>query len=272
MTEVINNRLFQLSNNISSESSINELIDILKPYMLFVTNKVYVKQDDKIINSPELNIDSIKEETKNNIINNTIAPIQRDTLFWCIYIAIHGYEEYNVIHNNHNTREIESRQELLNKITKDSSKMKLSNHKVTKSNISEILSDLMTSPYKTNILCLIAITVYYNINIVIMNEEKTLRMEFTTPIDDAKTYILYKNDRNNYSIRPEELMEFELDDIRKTSFLIENNEKQIKSIGSYKVDVLVHYAKMFELYNEAEKYKKTDIYNLIREYVTKFTL
>jgi hypothetical protein len=67
-------------------------------------------------------------------------------------------------------------------------------------------------------------------------------------------------------------LEFELADIRNTSYLIENNEKQIKSIGSYKVDILTQYVKQFGMYNEAEKYKKTDLYILLSEYVTKFTI
>ena len=131
----------------------------------------------------------------------------------------------------------------------------------------------MTTPYKTDVLCLIAITVYYNINFVIMNEKKTLRFEFTTnATDDANTYLLYKNDRNYYSIRIDPLLEFELADIRNTSYLIENNEKQLKSIGSYKVDRLEQYVKQFGMYNEAEKYKKLDLYILLSGYVTKFTI
>lgn len=272
MTDIIYNRLFQLSNNTLVKTTPDELIKELTPYMLLVSTKLSNKCDDENIeiknNDNDMNVpDTIKPH-----INNTISPLQRDSLFWCIYIAINDYAEYNVIHNNHNTCEIEWKQKLSKKITEDLSKIKTSNHKITKANVSEILSDLMTNPYKTDVLCLIAITIYYNINIVIMNELKTLRFEFMTQNEDAKTYVLYKNDMNYYSICPESLMEFELDDIRKTSFLIENNEKQMKSVGSYKVDSLVQYAKMFGLYKEAEKYKKNDIYNMVREYVTRFTL
>ena len=40
----------------------------------------------------------------------------------------------------------------------------------------------MTNPYSTDVLCLIAITIYYNINIVIMNELKTLRFTKTEQV------------------------------------------------------------------------------------------
>jgi hypothetical protein len=106
-----------------------------------------------------------------------------------------------------------------------------------------------------------------------MNEKNTLRFEFMTNTDDdANTYILTKNDRNYYSIRIEPLLEYQLADIRNTSYLIENNEKQIKSIGSYKVDKLEQYVKQFGMYNDTEKYKKMDLYNLLREYVTNFKI
>ena len=106
-----------------------------------------------------------------------------------------------------------------------------------------------------------------------MNDAKNLRFEFiTNAIDDANTYLFYKNDKNNYSIKIEPLLEFEITDIRNTSYLIENNEKPIKSIGSYKVDTLEQYVKKFGLYKNTEKYKKTDLYNLLREFVTGFTI
>jgi len=273
MTDIIYNRLFQISsnNNTLVKSTPDELIKQLTPYMLLVSTKQSNKCDDENTENKIDNTDMNVPDTIIPHINNTISPLQRDSLFWCIYIAINDYAEYNMIHN-HNTCEIEWKQKLSKKITEQPTKMKMSNHRITKANVSEILSDLMTNPYTTDVLCLIAITIYCNINIIIMNESKTIRFEFMTANEGEKTYVLYKNDRNYYSICPEPLMEFELDDIRKTSFLIENNEKQMKSVGSYKVDALVQYAKMFDLYNEVEKYKKTDIYNMVREYVTRFTL
>jgi len=277
MTSIIHNRLFQVSNDILVQPPVDELIMKLAPYMLYNKNKSGIMKDETI------DIEKANNNSKTNHIepeslivdnrNDMISPTQRDSLFWCIYIVIHDYKEYNVIRNNHNTREIEWKQELSKRITTNPSKIKNSNHKTTKANVSEILSDLMTNPYKTDVLCLIAITVYYNINFIIMNEKKTLRFEFmTNTTDDANTYILYKNDRNYYSIRIDPLLEFELADIRNTSYLIENNEKQLKSIGSYKIDRLVQYVKQFGMYNEAEKYKKLDLYILLSEYVTKFTI
>ena len=271
MTSTIYNKMFQLNNNVCIGQTTDELLCKLTPYMLTINNKESINHENI-----EVDVSGTTNENTQEIMTtkiDMISPPQRDSLFWCIFIAIHEYKEYNVIRNNHNTREIEWKQELSKKITSNPSKIKNSNHKTTKANVSEILSDLMTNPYKTDILCLIAITVYYNINIIIMNDAKNLRFEFiTNAIDDANTYLFYKNDKNNYSIKIEPLLEFEITDIRNTSYLIENNEKPIKSIGSYKVDTLEQYVKKFGLYKNTEKYKKTDLYNLLSEVVTGFTI
>ena len=273
MTSTIYNKLFQI-NNVCMEKTNDELLCELSPYMLTINNKESVNHANTSVDLTDVSTtpNENRQEVE-SIKKDIISPSQRDSLFWCIYIAIHEYKEYNVIRNNHNTREIEWKQELSKKITSNPTKIKNSNHKTTKANVSEILSDLMTNPYKTDILCLIAITVYYNINIIIMNDAKNLRFEFiTNATDDANTYLFNKNDKNYYSMQIDPLLEFELADIRNTSYLIENNEKPIKSIGSYKVDKLEQYVKQFGLYKNTEKYKKTDLYNLLREFVTGFTI
>ena len=274
MTSNIYNKMFQLNNNVRIGQTTDELLCELTPYMLTNKNKEYVNHANTTIDLSGISMTTneiVQEITSSE--KDMISPSQRDSLFWCIYIAIHEYKEYNVIRNNYNTREIEWKQELSKKITSNPSKIKNSNHKTTKANVSEILSDLMTNTYKTDILCLIAITVYYNINIIIMNDAKNLRFEFiTNATDDAKTYLFNKNYKNYYSMQIDPLLEFEIADIRNTSYLIENNEKPIKSIGSYKVDKLEQYVKQFGLYKNTEKYKKTDLYNLLREFVTGFTI
>ena len=272
MTSTIYNKLFQVNNNVCMGQTTDELLRQLTPYMLTINNKECIPHENTTADLSGISI-TTNENVEEPLEKDIISPNQRDSLFWCIYIAIHEYKEYTVIRNNHNTREIEWKQELSKKITANPTNIKNSNHKTTKANVSEILSDLMTNPYKTDILCLIAITVYYNINIIIMNDTKNLRFEFiTNATDDAPTYLFYKNDKNYYSMQIDPLLEFELADIRNTSFLIENNEKPIKSIGTYKVDKLEQYVKQFGLYKNTEKYKKTDLYNLLREFVTGFTI
>jgi hypothetical protein len=272
MTDIIQRKLFlpmDATPDASTCESITTIISLLNPYMLTINNKSI---------TPKLNIDTqsvvvpegrpIPEQP----CISTLTPPQADSLFWCIYIAIHKYDEYLMIHNKHNMLELEWKQKLSKQITDCPSKLKQSNHKVTKANIQEILSDFMTAPYKTNMLCVIAITVYYNINIVIMNSTNNMRMEFLTDALPAYTYVIYKNERNHYSICPEPASSVELAHIRNSTFLIENNEKPLKSIGSYKVDELIQYAKLFGIYNDHEKYKKNELHDIVGEYTAKYNI
>jgi hypothetical protein len=271
MTDIIQRKLF-LPSAVTTCESITDIISLLNPYMLTINNKsIALKQQIETKSSDVLECQSTVEQSCDNKIS-TISPAQTDSLFWCIFIAIHKYDEYLMIHNKHNMNEIEWKQKLSKKITDCPSNLKQSNHKVTKANIQEILSDFMTSPYKTDILCVIAITVYYNIHIIIMNSTNNMRMEFLTDALPTDTYVIYKNERNHYSICPEPITTDELACIRNNSFLIENNEKPLKSIGSYKVDDLIQYAKLFGVYNDHEKYKKNELYDIVGQYVAKYNI
>ena len=262
MTEIIQRKLFLPTTAAAGTcESIADIMTMLKPYMLTINNKSIVqKQSIETQVSADENVPESKQVIDKPCDNkiSTLTPPQADSLFWCIYIAIHKYEEYLMIHNKHNMLELEWKQKLSKQITDCPAKLKQSTHKVTKANIQEILSDFMTAPYKTNMLCVIAITVYYNIHIIIMNSTNNMRMEFLTdtlPTDVhlVDTYVIYKNEKNHYSISPEPASVDELTRIRNSSFLIENNEKPLKSIGSYKVDELIQYAKLFGVYNDHEK-------------------
>jgi len=287
MTEIIQRKLFLPDTatsvtEASTRESITKIMTMLNPYMLTINNKSIVQKQSIESHGSSTTCDNVKEiqrvveEPCDNKISN-LTPAQADSLFWCIYIAIHKYDEYLMIHNKHNMIELEWKQKLAKLITDCPTKLKQSTHKVTKANIQEILSDFMTAPYKTNMLCVIAITVYYNIHIIIMNSTNNMRMEFTTdthPTDAhlVDTYVIYKNERNHYSICPEPASSAELARIRCSSFLIENNEKPLKSIGSYKVDELIQYAKLFGVYNDHEKYKKNELHDIVGEYAAKYNI
>ena len=170
----VHNSLFLQQNGAGrvTKKSIDELLPTLTHYMLSIDSKT-VPQHLQIDTNIENNIETDDKSRdcvdlcQNNA--NVIAPHQEDSLFWCIYIAIHQYDEYLMINNKHRTCEIEWKQRLTEKMNACHSMLKQSNHKVTKTNIQEILSDLMTSPFKTNFLCVVAITVYHNIQFIIMN-------------------------------------------------------------------------------------------------------
>ena len=288
MTDTIRHMIFlhKEPDHNTSNKSIGAILKTIEPYML--TNDNMIRDPiqctsvnnnmDNIENKSSISPPQINEDIPpalhraSNDEHKLISPMQKDSLFWCIYIAIHAYDEFLMIRNKHNTIEMDWKQQLSSMITGCPTKIKQSNHKITKANIQEILSDFMTSPCKTNMLCVISISVYHNIHFVVMNSTNNMRMEFTTDNTEANTYILYKNDRNHYSICDEPVTTERLSQIRSNSFLIENNEKPLKSVGSYKINNLVDYATLFGVYNENEKYKKTELYKLVGDYIAKYNI
>lgn len=276
MALIIQNLLFK-PMNIEKDISYNELIQYISPYMLTLGNKNTINANananGNVNNATIMKNTHIEEakEPKKEIIN-IIEPKQKDTLFWCLFILLNDYGEYTSIHHNYNMRELEWKHELSKEISKTPTLIKNSNHKVTKACVQEILSDLMSNIQITNINCLIAITVYRNINIIIMNHTKKLRMEFSSGDNDNNTYVIYKNDNNRYSVQFDSLSEPDLIDIRNSSYLIDNENKPLKSVGSYKVDELIQMVKIFDAYNNNTKYKKNDLYLLLGEYITPFII
>jgi hypothetical protein len=288
MTHTIRDMVFlhKDTNHNTCNKSVSDILKPFEPYMLTIDNMirdpilcVEVKKNmDNIENKSSISNANVNKDIPNglqpatNDENNLISPRQQDSLFWCIYIAMHAYDEFLMIRNKHNAIEMEWKQQLSSMITGCPTKIKQSNHKITKANIQEILSDFMTSPCKTNMLCVIAISVYHNIHFVVMNSTNNMRMEFTTDNNEANTYVISKNDRNHYSICDEPVTAEKLLAIRSNSFLIENNEKPLKSVGSYKIDNLIEYATLFGVYNENEKYKKTELYKLVGDYIAKYNI
>jgi hypothetical protein len=261
----IHNMLFRPE----SYTTNTDILHNLQPYML-TTNMLQdtntISNITKICNNN--NIDNkILTTVDESIPCELIVPRHTDSLFWCIYIILNDYEDYLNIHHNHSVKELEWKQSLLHDIKKSPTCIKKSNHKITKAGLECILSDLMTSSTRTGKDCLVAICVYRNINIIILEHDKKVRMEFLSGEESCKTFLLKKTDNKRYSVTLNELSIIELEDINNTTILIDNHEKPLKSIGSYKNDALIDIAKKCNLYNHNQNYKKADLYKLISEYI-----
>jgi hypothetical protein len=69
-------------------------------------------------------------ETKPTPIIEFISPTHQDSLFWCIYIAMHGYNDYLQVSRNYGVKELEIKQKIGNYIQSNPSKMKKTNIKI----------------------------------------------------------------------------------------------------------------------------------------------
>ena len=197
-------------------------------------------------------------------INDIVSPTQHDTLFWCIYIVIHGYNDYLQIGRNYGVKELELKKLIGESIQSYPNQLKQTNYKITKVAIQEILSDLMTSQKETNMLCLIAMISYFKLNIIIVNSTNKLMLEFVClPDITLPTYILYKDAYGKYSIKTTPIYKVEIEMMKSTMVCLENYIKPLKPISTYKIDDLIFIAKKVGIYNETDKPKKNELYEQI---------
>lgn len=281
MSMIINNLLYRF--NIFSNPKDVSLLD---KYMLTTENKELIINNSNTINNEKL-INTDEQQTETEVETELISeevirqkeelyhPKQQDTLFWCLYIMKYGYNDYLQIDHNYGVKELEEKQHISKFMKENVMKIKNTNYKLTNVAIQEILSELMTSQKDTSLLCLIVMIVYYNINVLIINDTTKCMLEFwcnkdripdinnSSEQDDALTYVLYKTENGKYKLQYENIGSFQINDLKEKYVVLESYNKYIKAISNYKVEELEDYAKKFGVFDETKKYKKAELYELV---------
>lgn len=200
--------------------------------------------------------------------DDIVNPTQCDTLFWCIYIAIYGYNDYLQIGRNYGIKELEIKKMVGDSIQKCPSKLKQTNYKITKVSIQEILSDFLTTQKETSMMCLIAMIVHFNINVILVDSTNKFMLEFVSQIDvTLPTYVLYKDSFNKYKIQTTPLSLEHIMNMKKNMICLENYMKPLKTISAYKMEDLIQLAKTVGIYNETEKKKKNELYEQLNNVI-----
>lgn len=209
------------------------------------------------------------QETNSTPIIEFISPTHQDSLFWCIYIAMHGYNDYQQVSRNYGVKELEIKQKIGNYIQSNPSKMKKTNMKITKAAVQEILSELLTSVRETSFFSMIGMLVYYKINILIVDATGKKMLEFVSDVDnELPTYVLHKDVFGKYKLQSDPISKHQIDKMKTTIYCLESYLKPLKTISSYHVEDLYKIAKQIGIYDENKKYKKTDLYQQLSEALT----
>ena len=216
------------------------------------------------------NIDVVKDTDANGaeVIDEKelISPRHQDTLFWCLFIINFGYKEFLQVDRNYGVKELEEKQKIYEFIKNNSAKVKQTNYKITNVAIQEMLSELMTPQKQTSMLSLIGLIVYYNVNLLIINEETKCMLEFwanTEMKTDTLTYILYKSSDGKYKLQFENIGEYKVNELRNKYMVLEHYSKYMKSVSGYKVEELEAIAQKLNIFDETKKYKKSELYENI---------
>ena len=195
------------------------------------------------------------------VVETMIYPEKKDNLFWSIYISIYGYETYHLIERRYQNAELEEKQKIVEFIKKNPNEMKNSNHKITKINMQEMMSDLLTNA-KIELSVLVALALFYNKRIIIIQGEHPGFYLEIYPIslenDRNQVILLTKNKKQDYGvdldITPEKIINIENNMLK-----FQHYEKPLKAISNYKVDELENIAKKLNI-DMSKKYKKPEVY------------
>lgn len=270
MTAYIQSLLFE-PYNLHPDTYLEDIRDVMftvdykKKYR---NRKAIEKQEEFFVEKPETEKNqcvNIPTEKETAVTVEYKKPKQKDTLFWCLYIAKYGYDEYTEIHTHYGTKQLEIQQKIGNHIRNNMVLLKNVNTRITKAAAQEILSELLTDSKTTSMHVLYAYAIYYNMNLILLHPSTEYYLEIQSDtMEDVGTYLLQKDDRQQYSIREVPLTEQEYKKIVDTKYRLESHLRPLKAIGNYKIE---------ELYTVAEKVKmdltmkrtKPELYNAITE-------
>jgi hypothetical protein len=268
----ISNTLLDASSNVMKQNKKEEAdieeIDMVMDNTISSQNEVInntLTESNVDVVTYEPTVSSEPEPEPESQRKDFVSPKQQDTLFWCVYIAVHGYDEYMQISRNYGVKELEIKKKIADDIIASPYKMKHTNYKITKIMVQEILSELMTSQKSTSMLCLYSMAVHYNIRILIVDSTQKLLLEFLpdTSNTDVKTFVLYKDSYGKYKLDLEELSTDKVNELKTKMICLENFTKPFKAISNYKLNELEEIAKKVGVYDETKKYKKNELYEEI---------
>jgi hypothetical protein len=246
-------------------------ISTYKKFMLTKETK-----DDFVYSTIKLEPSQVEPET---IVETMVEPApelfqprQQDTLFWCLYVLHHGYHEYQRIGHNYGVKELEEKQRLAKFINENKLRIKSTNHKVTNIQIQEILSELMTSQKETSLNVLGALTVFYDMNIILICPDGRCMLPYfvrnrydENSSSNRHTYVLYKDKYGKYRAQMEPISGGRLMELREKYIILDNYLKPMKAASHYKVQELIDLARKLSIYDENRKHTKTELYDAVHE-------
>jgi hypothetical protein len=164
-----------------------------------------------------------------------------------------------MIYHNYGVRELEVKKQVANYVKNNIPKLK--SLKISKVASQEIMSDLFTIQKETSFQCMMAVILFFKINIIIIDPTGKFILEFVSDELDHPTFLIKKNTKGRYSIKVEPMGVTEIEKIKSEKLLLHNHLKPIKSASAYKVHELEELARKVGIFDETINYKKIDLYN-----------
>tara|TARA_B100000579_G_scaffold197601_2_gene161491 strand:- start:2346 stop:3188 length:843 start_codon:yes stop_codon:yes gene_type:complete len=263
----------------------------LKDYMLYTINNSSYHKDSIFSNNSNNSIDiskksEIKSKQPNQFvdynkmkskyneknINNIQKNLLSDKLFWCYYKLINNYVDKDIENINSFSIEKEEKIKLVEKIR--NSKELFKKYKIRKNIVEgEILNDKSISLYTFQALCMLN-----NLNVIVIKDNNTYTYFNYKNLEDTtinlKNYNAIKLTYNNSSSISKnftismEVSDNDIQEVLNKFYFVQDLDKPIKSISSYKANELSEIATKLNIniYSNNSKIKtKKELYeNIIK--------
>jgi hypothetical protein len=278
----------------------DDTIDILQPFMLTHDRKyilsLFVNIDPTIEITDVSTITSIEEPTEGTTAETVVpvpVPIEQqnevensleekikkyaktpknvqDSLFACIFMAHHGYNEYLRVCKHFGKFDSAEKENIITYLCKETPAIfkTHTNYNLTKTLHNKILHDLSTQATMP-IHCVIALVLYYKCSIYIVDLSKNIYLPFVYH-EECPTYIVYKNKSSSpkrkhsdvsYSIDINQDV-LKLNELKANMYELIHYDKPVKGISTYKITELQAIAQKLHIVYD-EKIKKTELYEKI---------
>lgn len=183
-------------------------------------------------------------------------PEKKDTLFWCLYIAKNGLNAYNAITQGYSNIEMQEKQQIMESIKTQPSRLKNTNVKITNVAIQEIMSDIVTNT-ALNVSTLIAMAVFYRARII-LTKEKKFYINICPTDEYEHTLIFHKNARGDYGIDTC-VTESKIQQIETEQFRLNRYDRPLDAVSNFTVDDLRKLSVRLGV-DQTVKYKKSELY------------
>ena len=232
----------------------------------------YILNDENIQRSLSMKLTRVKNEKSNEKKEVFVTkksplfiPNQQDALFWCFYIMKNGDEKYETMNHKNSLLAKQLKIDLVSTIRKNKDIVKTYKFDTISNLESNLANDNNLNPKTFLSLCAIE-----NINVIYISKKTYFELLMN---DSNVIYIVHEISSqskyyNKYGF--EMATEESLNNIRSSLFKINNIDKPIKAISSYKVEDLINICikLAIEINNKDTcKHKsKKDMYESIIQY------
>lgn len=187
--------------------------------------------------------------TKNEINDNLFVPKEKDQLFWCYFVMKHGFSTYEYP----NTTSFENEKSLKIKCIDDLRlhKQQLKYKKLR--NIKEICEDELVNNSQISIKTFTALCVIANMNFLYIDKRKC----YPCICEDDEFINVIRKNGNHYTCEMNVPQE-KLQEYTKNYFMVDNTEKPLKAMSSYKSHELMELCKKMGILLDETTEKKSN--------------